>query len=71
MDPWTLFLVLYGLSIALANVLTYSEYRQRRAGRRAYPLLGHLLCTLWPLVALVLVVAYRPGAKARSALRPE
>jgi hypothetical protein len=76
MDPWTVVLALYGLSIAIANALTYHEHRQRRSGSGpgaepgsggAGALLGHLLCTVWPLVALVLVVWHRPGA-ARGGL---
>lgn len=59
MDFWTVALFLYLSTVLSALVCTWREQRQG-GGRAPVPLMiGYGLCTVWPLVAAVMVVACR------------
>ena len=61
MDFWTIVIALYCLTTLIAVSLTYQEQKQRQEGTPIYTAIGYLLCTVWPVVAAVMVVVYRPG----------
>ncbi|WP_136444003.1 hypothetical protein [Pacificoceanicola onchidii] len=61
MDFWTFVMAAYCLSAIMAITLTYQEQKRRGQSSPVYSLIGYLLCTVWPVVATVMVVFYKAG----------
>ncbi len=62
MDVWTIVIALYVTSTMLAIIMTYRE--QKRSGHitPVYSMIGYMLCMIWPVVAAVMMIFYRPKA---------
>lgn len=61
MDFWTIVMAVYCLSAIMAITLTYQEQKRRGENTPVYAFIGYLLCTVWPVVATVMVVFYKAG----------
>lgn len=60
MNLWEIGAAAYILTILVALILTHHEQRQRGQTAPARMLVGYVLCTVWPLVAAVLMmILYR------------
>ncbi|MFW2541572.1 hypothetical protein ACN2XU_02940 [Primorskyibacter sp. 2E107] len=64
MDFWTIVMAAYCLTTIMAISLTYQEQKRRAQSTPVYMLIGYMLCMVWPAVATVMVVLYRPGRAA-------
>ncbi|EPX75646.1 hypothetical protein [Salipiger mucosus] len=60
MDVWTVAVALYLASTVVALFLTYQEQKRRGHKTPVYTVIGYVLCAVWPLVAAVMVIFYRP-----------
>ena len=60
MDSWTLIISLYFSSVIAALVLTYKEQKRRGQSTPIYTAIGYFLCMVWPLVAAVMLIFYKP-----------
>ncbi|WP_425102248.1 hypothetical protein [Tropicibacter sp. S64] len=60
MDFWTIVTAAYCLSTIMAVTLTYQEQKKRGQSTPVYTAIGYLLCMVWPVVAAVMLVFYRP-----------
>lgn len=43
--------------------MTYREQQRRRYRTPVYSLIGYLLCTVWPVLVAVILIAHKPLRK--------
>lgn len=60
MTFWTILISVYVVTTLFAIVMTYREQRRRGKRTPVHSAIGYLLCTVWPVVAAVMVIFYRP-----------
>jgi uncharacterized membrane protein len=56
---WLILIVIYGAVTVFALYMTYQEQRRHVHQSLGINLMGYVLCTLWPLLAAVMLVLVR------------
>ncbi len=68
MDFWTIGISVYILTTIVAVTLTYKEQKRRGHRTPIFNLIGFMLCMVWPVVAAVMVIFYKPQTGAAEYL---
>lgn len=59
MGFWLTLIVIYGAVAVFALYMTYQEQRRHSHQSLGFNLMGYILCTLWPLLAAVMLILVR------------
>ncbi|WP_226561913.1 hypothetical protein [Salipiger thiooxidans] len=60
MNFWTIAAAAYVWTVIAAVTLTYREQKRRGEESPVYTLIGYVCCSVWPVVAAVMLVFYAP-----------
>lgn len=67
MNFWTIVIGVYVMTTIVAITLTWREQKNRGERTPVYNFIGYLLCTIWPIVAAVTAIVYRPWQQQSQA----
>ncbi|SIT06849.1 hypothetical protein SAMN05421759_11380 [Roseivivax lentus] len=61
MALWSSITSVYLASVVVALILTYGEQKRRGQNKPFDVVMGYLLCMVWPLVAFIVLIFYKPN----------